>query len=370
MASASLGSRPDSPTPRSFARACPTWRSGCPRCRSAEWPGPRRSPTPCGMRSRMTSSPRKPYSSPAVSDPIRCPGLPDAHLRIPDSCRGDRDPEEPHLVRERLAKARFERPRIEPERSTGLLVAPEVGDPREVAESFGPGQSRDSSKDPRRDLHPWRGDSRDPFGNLEGLDERVPGSREDVRFSRNSLHHREEVPAGRVIDMGPAVGRFFWQREQAGPKISDQGRSDLARVPRAVIETRLYDHERETFADHRFGHLVVRDPFRPIVLGGPRALAIVAVRFIDELTMGVGEDGQRARVNASRNPEFLHRGQDVPRAEDVDAFPLPAVSGPYLVPARDVEDAVHPGHGRPKRFGDRDVSRADVDPECPQVLSP
>src|SRR5439155_25289489 len=79
---------------------------------------------------------------------------------------------------------------------------------------------------------------------------------------------------------------------------------------------------------------------------------------------------QRARVNASRNPEFLHRGQDIPRAEDVDAFALPAVSGPYLVPARDVEDAVHPGHGRPKRFGDRDVSRADVDPECPQVLSP
>src|SRR5437879_12690392 len=95
----------------------------------------------------------------------------------PNSRRGDRDPEEPHLVRERLAKARFERPRIEPERSTGLLVAPEVGDPREVAESFGPGQSRDSSKDPRRDLHPWRGASRDPFGNLDCLDDSGPGSR-------------------------------------------------------------------------------------------------------------------------------------------------------------------------------------------------
>src|SRR5437016_6115951 len=288
----------------------------------------------------------------------------------PNSRRGDRDPEEPHLVRERLAKARFERPRIEPERSTGLLVAPEVGDPREIAESFGARQSGDSSKEPGRDLHPWRGDSRDPFGNLEGLDQRVPGSREDVRFSGNSLLHREEVPAGRVIDMGPAVGGFFWQSEQATPKISDQGRPDLARVPWAVIQARLHDHEREALADHRLGHLVMRDPFRPIVLGEPRALAIMAVRLIDELTMGVGEDGERARVNASRNPQFFHRGQDIPRAEDVDAFALLAVLRPDLVPARDVKDAVHPGHRGPERFGDRDVPRADVDPECPQVLSP
>src|SRR2546430_16559787 len=159
----------------------------------------------------------------------------------PNSRRGDRDPEESHLVRERLAKARFEGPRIEPERSTGLLVAAEVGDSREVAESFGARQSGDSSKESRRDLHSWRGDSRDPFGNLEGLDQRVPGSREDVRFSRNASLHREEVPAGRVIDMGPAVGRFFWQSEQAAPKISDQGRSDVARVPRAVIQPRFHD---------------------------------------------------------------------------------------------------------------------------------
>src|SRR5437870_11840996 len=161
----------------------------------------------------------------------------------PNSRRVDRDPEESHLVRERLPKARFERPRIEPERSTGLLVAPEVGDPCEVAESFGPGQSRDSSKESRRAVHPWRAESRDPFGNLEGLDQRVPGSREDVRFSRNAFLHREEVPEGRVIDMGPAVGRFFWQGEQAAPKISDQGRTDLARVPRTVIQARLHNHE-------------------------------------------------------------------------------------------------------------------------------
>src|SRR5947208_14903156 len=156
-------------------------------------------------------------------------------------------------VRERLAKARFERPRIEPERSTGLLVAPEVGDPREVAGSFGAGQSGDSSKESRRDLDPWRGDSRDPFGNPEGLHQRVPGSREDVRFSRNAFLHREEVPAGRVIDMGPAVGRLFWQSEQAAPKISDQGRTDLARVPRTVLQARLRDHKREALADHRLG---------------------------------------------------------------------------------------------------------------------
>src|SRR5437879_7465895 len=135
-----------------------------------------------------------------------------------NSRRGDRDPEEPHLMRERLAKTRFERPRIEPERSTGLLVAPEVGDPCEIAESFGARQSGDSSKEPRRDLHPWRGDSRDPFGNLEGLDERMPGSREDVRFSRNSLLHREELPAGRVLDLGPAVGHIFWWGVAVGAK--------------------------------------------------------------------------------------------------------------------------------------------------------
>src|SRR5205807_5476456 len=146
--------------------------------------------------------------------------------------------------------------------------------------------------------------------------------------------------------------------------------TNLARVPRAVVETRLHDHERETLADHRLGHLVVRDPFRPIVLGERRALAIMAVRLIDELTMGVGEDGERTRVYALRNPKFLHCVQDIPRAEDVDAFALLAVLRPDLVPARDVEDAVHPGHGRPERFGDRDVPRADVDPECPQVLSP
>src|SRR5439155_27385123 len=44
--------------------------------------------------------------------------------------------------------------------------------------------------------------------------------------------------------------------------------------------------------------------------------------------MGVGEDGERARVNAFRNPEFFHRSQDVPRAEDVDAFALLAVLRP------------------------------------------
>src|SRR6266571_2838002 len=365
MASASLESHPDSPTPKSFARACPTWRSGYPECRSAEWPGPRRSPTPCGMRSRMTSSPRKPFSLPAASDRTRCLDLPDAPFESPNSPRGHRHPEESHLVRERLAKAHFERPRIEPERSTGLLIAPEVGDPREVAEAFRPGQTRDSSKETRRDLNPWHGDSRDSFGNLEGLDQRMPWSCEDVRFSRNSLLHREEVPAGRVIDMGPAVGGFLWQGEQAAPKISDQGRPDLARVPRAVIQARLHNHEREALADHWLGHLVVRDPFRPIVLGEPRALAIMAVRLIHELTMGVGEDGERARVDAFRDPQFPHRGQDVPRAEDVDAFALFAVLRPDLVPARDVEDAVDPGHGRPERFGDRDVPRADVDPEFP-----
>src|SRR6266550_4505070 len=310
MASASLGSRPASPTPRLFARACPTWRSGCPRCRSAEWPGPRRSPTPCGLRSRMTSSPRKLFSLRAASD--RAGRAQDFGMSIvgsTNSCRRHRHPEESHLMRERLAQARFERPWIEPKRSTCFVVAPQVGDTGEVAESFGPGQSRDSSKEPRRDLHPWRGDSGDLFGNLEGLDERVPGPREDVRFARNAFLHREEVSAGRVVDMGPAVGRFLWQSEQAAPKISDQGRPDLARVPSAVVETRLYDHEREIFADHRFGHLVVRDPFRPIIFGEPPTLALVTVALIDELTMGVGEDGQRARVYALRDPEFLHRGQ-------------------------------------------------------------
>src|SRR6267143_2451226 len=293
-----------------------------------------------------------------------------ASLPPPSLCPRHRHAKEAHLVSERLAKARFERTRIEPERAAGLLVAPEVGNARDGPDSLGPRQAGDPPEERRGDVHSRRADAGDSFGDLKRLDQRMPWSRDDVRFPRHALLHREEMAAGGVIDVGPAVRSLPWQCEQTAPQIPDESWTDLARVSRTVVQARLHDNERQTLMHHRLSDLIVGEPFGPIVLREPRAPPVDPVRLVDELTVGVGEDGERARVHAFRDPEAFHRIQDVPRALDVDALALRAVLGPDLVPARDVEHAVHSGHRGPERFGNRDVPRADVDAELSEIGSP
>src|SRR5205809_5568523 len=91
-------------------------------------------------------------------------------------------PEEPHLVREGLAEPCLERPRFVPQDPPGLRVAPEVCDSGAHSKPFGPSEASHHAHESRRNVQARGPDAGDPLRDLEGFDERVGRSREDVRF--------------------------------------------------------------------------------------------------------------------------------------------------------------------------------------------
>ena len=111
-------------------------------------------------------------------------------------------------------------------------------------------------------------------------------------------------------------------------------------------------------------------PFRPIIFRQPGTFAIGPDGFVDQRTVGIGEDRERARVDALADTQLLHRGEHIPRPFDVDLLGLGAARRSDLVPARDVEDAVDSHHGAPHRLGDRHVAGADLNPEGAEVSGP
>ena len=213
-------------------------------------------------------------------------------------------------------------------------------------------------------------DAGDPLRDLEGFDERVGRSREDVRFPRDALLHREEMAARGVVDVSPAVGRFFRQRSQATPQISEEEGPDLTRVSGTVGDPRFDDDEGQALADHGLRDFVMGGPFRLIVFGQPGTLPIGPDGFVDQLTVGIREDREGARVDAFADSQLLHRSEHIPRPFDVDLLGLGAVPRADLVPPCDMEDAVDSHHGAPYRLGDRHVAGADLHPEGPEVSGP
>src|SRR5437867_10819352 len=93
-----------------------------------------------------------------------------------ESARNRADPEQLHLVLQRFAKSILQRPRVESELAARLRVVREIGHSRHISKPLGPGQRGDRAEEPGRRMEPVRWDPGAPRGQVERVDQRVPGT--------------------------------------------------------------------------------------------------------------------------------------------------------------------------------------------------
>src|SRR3989449_1571078 len=192
--------------------------------------------------------------------PENCAGnahhLFEGFLTRPRSARRGIDSEQLHLVPKRFAKTFLEGPRRESQLASGLCVAPKIGHARGNSKPLRARYRRHRPEQTGRRVEPGRRNPGDPFGQGKCIDQRVGPPRDDVRLPDPSVLHREEVATCRVVDVGPAIRGSLREGSQPALQVSHNQGSDLARVSRTIVDSRLDDEQGEARTDHRFRDLV------------------------------------------------------------------------------------------------------------------
>src|SRR2546428_4072953 len=139
-----------------------------------------------------------------------------------------------------------------PNSRRAFALLPKIGHARGNSKPLRARYRRHRPEQTGRRVEPGRRNPGDPFGQGKCIDQRVGPPRDDVRLPDPSVLHREEVATCRVVDVGPAIPGSLREGSQPALQVSHNQGSDLARVSRTIVDSRLDDDQGEARTDHRF----------------------------------------------------------------------------------------------------------------------
>src|SRR5260221_411750 len=192
-----------------------------------------------------------------------------------------------------------------------------------------------------------------------------PGN--DIALADVAPLHGQDMPVCRVIHIPPAIRCAAGRHGELPAQIGHPRLVNDAGVARSIDQPWLDNHQWESGLHQRPRHFVMRPPLRAIILtqkGG----AGVLIALIHHLPPGIGEDRQRASIDALGDAQFLHHLQHVARATHVDRLGLARIPRAHFIPGGNMKDAIYARHRCAQAFFVGNIARVHLDTQGHQRL--